>query len=225
MTMADDATYIQVTGEASYAEMAREYVADLQLGAKASRHQRAAQSIAQLHQLCLATLLEAGLDRSQIADGPTEVGHEYSKKMIGSHHLTITVGDPGLLTAALAALEPLFDQKKWTLQVQMRQPIFQSAPEVRAQAIRAALADARSKAAVLAAEAPVALGAVVRIEEGAKALRASGAAGDEDYFGDRTRYAASIGSLGDSGPFDAMPAPGRTIWVRYTVRFSIAPQG
>src|SRR5207247_3011355 len=100
-------------------------------------------------------------------------------------------------------------------------PFFESAREEIDRAHRDAVAEARSKAAVVASAAEGCVGRVLSARQLALRQRSSGAFGDNDWWGDLERF-TPVFHIGGRGELDA-GEPTRTIYVRFLVRFELLP--
>lgn len=128
----------------------------------------------------------------------------------------IACADIGRVRTALAALERFFESKKYSLDVSTMTPRFEAADGEKASGQRAAIEDARSKAATLAAASGATLGRVLQIEELGLQRSRSGAYGDEDYG---QVYSLMESTVGDE-PTELDPAK-RKQTCSYRVRFAL----
>ncbi len=222
--------YIDVIGEGKYVEEVEAYVADVILDVRAATDETSGREVAELRDRCVKTLVASGLGYDEITDGGGEVGQSWYRRKQPARHalhkLTIKTPDQHRLAKALGELEPLFSNQRHEFVVKMRQPVFADDLSVSLQAQREAVAQARVKAEVLAQEAGVTLGDIRRVEEGGRSRRASGAFGDDDWWGDDQRFGSAGPALaGATATEDPLPTetPKRTIWVRCRVRFVIEP--
>lgn len=212
-------SYIDVRGEAPLTESVVEYRAALSVAVRAAHDETALAESDDLRSRCIRALLEAGLGESDIAEGSGEIwrpwfwsrkpGQEVSRRIL------IACTDVNRLYRAVATLEPLFADKRRSVSVSMRAPRFDAAAASRAAAQVAAVADARSKAEIVATAANVVLGSVVQIEELDDQVRRSGAYGDEGWGA----FAAAAGAP-DQTP-EPLEAATRTRTLRFRVRFAL----
>lgn len=225
--------YIEVIGEGSFHETAARFIATVRFEVRAAKDETALREVSELVNDALALFREAGLSDEEITEGGTELHRPWHwKKQVGqnsSRQVILKVADYGRLTHALELLEPLQTKNKErkTISIEMRQPEFAETTDAQANALADAFADAKSKATKLVSAMNCRLGSPLQVEEGGLAKRNSGFSGDEDWWGDNSRFGAP-GSVMLAAPNDmpSEPAPDlqrptRTIFVKCRVRFAI----
>lgn len=215
-------SFIDIRGQATLIESVTEYHADLSVTVRAAQVETALTEVEDLRRQCIRGLREAGLADSELQEGAGEVWRPWFwKKKSGqevSRKILLTCTDANRLYRALGALEPIFSNQRYSLSLSMRKPTFDATPDVRANSQIAAVANARSKAEVVAKAAGVSLGPVIQIEEIDERVGRSGAYGDEDWgFG----YAAAAAGTAEEPPEDIQGAT-RTRTVGFRVRFRLA---
>lgn len=105
--------------------------------------------------------------------------------------------------------------KQETVDVMVPQPIFEASTEAVQHALREAVEDAHAKAAVIALASGGRVGKITSARQMPQRVRASGALGDEDWWGDNNSL--HIGGARDIDADD----PTRKVCVRFLVRFEL----
>jgi uncharacterized protein YggE len=214
--------FIEVIGQATLTEKVVEYRADLSVTVRAARGDAALKEATEIRNRCIRTLKESGIEGSELTEGGGEVWRPWFWKKKPSqevsHKILVACADRDRLFKALGALEPLFDNKRSSLSVSMRQPKFDAISNERSTATSGAIANAKSSAEIIAHEAGLTVTGVTQVEELDQRKGRSGAYGDEDWRG---AYAV----VARAAPFEEAPesidAAVRQIVVRYRVRFSV----
>jgi hypothetical protein len=143
--------------------------------------------------------------------------------------IRLQAGEYERLTKALESLEPLQDgfDKRRTIGVEMRAPVFEDSPVSHSTALKAACQRARAQAEELAAKMGCRLGTVLIVREGPLGRRGAGFGSDYDW-GDYDRiYNSEISLLcaaspvEESAPPAALQRPKQTVFVRVAVRFAL----
>lgn len=119
-----------------------------------------------------------------------------------------------------ASLESLFDNPRYSLSVSMREPRFDAAPEARTKAQQAAVANARTKATILAAEGGLRIQGISQIEELSTKVTASGMFGDEDWRGGYALAGAAQGG-GLEEAEESLDGAQRILRLGFRVRFVV----
>jgi uncharacterized protein YggE len=215
-------TYIEVVGSASLLERTSEYRADVTLVVRAAQIEMALREVVDLRSQCIRKLKEAGLAGDELREGGTEVWRPWFwKKKPGqeaAQKILVSCDDAQRLYYALSALEPIFENQRYSLSVSMRRPRFVATDEARRKAQSAAIADAKLKAQIIASEAGVQLVTVAQVEELDEKSARSGMYGDEEWSG----YAIAVaGSAASEGTPETLESAERITTVRYRVRFTI----
>lgn len=214
--------FIEVVGIGTLTESVVEYRADVSLQVRAAQVETAIKEVADLRSDCIRRLGEAGLTDSELLEGGAEVWRPWFwKKKAGqeaSQKLLISCGDVQCLMRALGALEPLFENQRYSLSVSMRRPLFQADASARREAERAAIEDAAVKARNAAACAGLLLGGVIELEELDVKVSRSGVYGDQDWMG--ISVAAGASSAGGDEPLEAAS---RSSSIRFRVRYAAEP--
>ncbi|RQO53816.1 hypothetical protein DBV14_13650 [Variovorax sp. KBW07] len=217
-------TYIQVSGEGQLIETVFEQRAALTLTVKASKAEVAMSEATSLRNATIRTLKDAGLTPEEISEGGREAWQPWFRKRnsVGqeaSHRVLVSCRETRRLYLALDALQPLFENARYTLAVDMQQPRFEAPEGAEAAAQVAAVQQARAKAQAIAREAGATLGAVAQIEELGSQAENSGA------YGDHTWGFAAAASMSPGGgaadEFEELGGATRKRTLRYRVRFLI----
>ena len=213
--------FIEVVGTGTLTESISEYQADVTLQVRAAQAETAINEVMELRSECIRRLREAGLSDLELREGGAEVWRPWFwKKKPGqeaSQKLLITCDDMPRLMRALGALEPLFENQRYSLSVSMGRPTFRVDVTARREAEREAVADAEDKAANVAVASGLKLAGVIELEELDVKTSRSGAYGDLGGF-----YAAAAG--GAAGASDEpLEAATRSSAIRFRVRFAAEP--
>jgi len=216
-------SYIEVVGCGELVEEVTEYRADLSLSVRAAQADSAMVEAGELRDRCIRILKEAGLSSEELSEGGSTTWRPWFwKKKPGqetSYKILISCSEAKRLYAALDALQPVFENQRYTLSVSMLSPRFVPATEDKVAAQAAAIGDARCKAETIAKEAKVSLSSIIQVEELSAKTDRSGAYGDEDWRG----IPVAAGSLAESdASFEELDGAKRTSSIRYRVRFAIA---
>jgi uncharacterized protein YggE len=168
--------FIEVIGQAALTEKVVEYCADLSLTVRASQSDAALKEAIELRDRCVRTLKESGIKGSELTEGGGEVWCPWFwKKKPGqqvSHKILISCPDGDRLFKALGALEPVFDNSRFSFSVSMRRPEFEAAGGERSAAMSSAIANAKSSAEIIANEAGLRVTGVIEVQELEGAARA-----------------------------------------------------
>ena len=226
--------YIEVIGEGQFIETASRFIAEMTLEVRAAKDETALKEVAELCDEALAIIRGAGITEDEIVEGGTDFRRPwYWKRKVGQNaarKVILKVSDFGKLNRALEELESLQSRNKErkTISIEMRQPEFEDSTEGKAAALSHAYADAATKASRLAAKMGCDLGQPIQFEEGGWSKRNSGFSGDEDWWGDNSRFGAGSGvvmvagaSAATDGPEPELQRPTRTIFVKCRIRFAI----
>lgn len=227
--------YIEVIGEGHFIETACRFIAEVSLEVRAAKDDTAYAEVGELARDAAAILREAGLTENEMVEGGSDVQRPWywKKKQIGQtaiRKLILKASDFSRLNRALEKLEPLQSRNKErrTIAVNMRQPEFEAGGEAKAVALKTAFLDAQKKATTLAGQMGCALGPVISVEEGGWAKRSSGFSGDEDWWGDSSRFAMGGGVVMAGGaaaspeePDLELQKPTRSVYVKCRVRFAL----
>lgn len=217
---------IEITGVAELTERIREHRADVTVSVRAAQIETAFAEALTLKQHVIRTLLDNGMVQDELKEGGSETWRPwYWKKKVGqeaSHRLLIACDDIARMQAALAALEPLFDNQRYSITVSMRRPEFAIDDDAQDEARREAMRDARRKADALAEEAGLTVTHALRIEELGVAEGRTGMYGDEQWHGAVT-VAAGAGRLDEDEPI-SLDKPTRSTHVRFRVKFACSPR-
>ncbi|MHC4876500.1 MAG: SIMPL domain-containing protein [Planctomycetota bacterium] len=223
--------YIEITGEGSYVEDAARFVTDVSVEVRAAKKETAFDEVNDFAKEVVRSLIESGIEQSEIVEGGTDCFRPwYLRKKAGQtavRKVILKVSELSRLYSALETLEPLRKAERRSLNVQMRQPEFESSSTAKATALKAAYADAKAKASALANEMECQLGSVIHVEEGRSSRRSSGFSGDDDWWGDSDRFSgggvvlAAAGGAAEDEEEITLENPTRTIWVKCRVRFHV----
>ncbi len=219
-------TFIEVVGHATYIEQITEQRVNCSITVRAAGTETAVAEAKELRDQCIRALKNAGLLANELSEGGRAIWQPwYWKKKPGqevTHKILISCSESSRLYNALDALEPLFDNKRYTLDVSHRPPKFTADLADKAKAQTQAFTDAREKAEIIAAEASIQISKVIQIEELTPFTEHSGAYGDESWRG--VAYVGAVGGMGlaeeDSG-YEELDGAQRIKIVRYKIRFAI----
>lgn len=213
--------YIEVIGESTLIETIQEYVADINLSVRASQPKTALDEVIALRDRCIETLIDSGLVRLELKEGGAEVWRSwFSRKQAGQEafqKIMITCSEIGRLLKALSALEPLFENSRYSFALNMRRPTFSASNDLKQQARSAAIQDAYTHANLLATAAQLKLLEVAQIEEVSTVHQQSGVYGDESW---RDAVGAAAFNAEDVNYLDLDQAT-RQVQLRYRVRFVV----
>jgi uncharacterized protein YggE len=224
--------YIEITGEGSYTETAARFVTDISVVVRVAKKETAFDKVNDFATEVIQTLLTSGLEESELVEGGTDYFRPwYLRKKAGQtgvRKIIVKVADLKRLYSALETLEPLRKAERRSLNIQMRQPEFETTSESKTAALKSAFSDAKARVTELASEMGVTLGKVIHVEEGRSSHRASGFGDDDDWMGDSDRFsgggirlAAGAGGGAEDEEEVSLAHPTRTIWVKCRVRFSV----
>jgi uncharacterized protein YggE len=218
-------TYVEVIGSADHAEVVSEFRADVTLVVRASKSETAVREALELRAECIRKLRESGLADGELQEGGAQAWRPWFwKKAVGqeaAQKILVSCADVQHLYQALSSLEPLFENQRYTISVDMRRPRFSSDPSSKQTTRRAAIADARAKAEAIAAEAGLRVTGVTQVEELHEQAGRSGMYGDEDWRGPMVIDAAWAPS--DGGQYEPLENASRMVTIRCRVRFSVEP--
>lgn len=213
--------YIEVIGESTLVETVQAYVADINLSIRTVQAKTALDEIRALGDRCIDALVASGLKRSELQEGRAGAWRPwFSGKKTGQEAFQkIVVACPEItrLMQALSALEPLFENDRYSFALHLHPPTFGASAETKHQAREAAIQDAYSHARLLAAETQLNLIEVAQIEELSRST-GTGAADDEPWGMAAVATAAS--DINNLSYFDLDQAA-RQIKLRYRVRFVV----
>ncbi|MBI3229178.1 MAG: SIMPL domain-containing protein [Burkholderiales bacterium] len=217
--------YIEVIGNSTLVEAICKYKADVTLNVRAVQIETAIKESVELRAQCIRQLKAAGMADDQLQEGGAESWRPWFwKKKVGqeaSQKILVTCDDMQHLMLALGSLEPLFENQRYSLNVDMRPPQFETNDEIRLEAERRAFLNAKSKADVLANAAGLRLNGVLEMEELAATATRTGTFGDEDWRSYGVCSAPVSGGVSDSS--EKLEAATRSARIRYRVRFATLP--
>lgn len=211
---------IDTIGIGTGQEKAVLYRAQLELTVVTSSKQEAApfSEVLALRNRCIEALLGAGLRKDELREAGAAVWDAWwlrarQRERRASHTITLVCDDMTRLQLGLRALDPLFDSRRFTLELSMHAE-YQAPEEAHRAAQAAAVADARKTAEHLAAAAGLRVTSVIAIAD----RRLQRRAGYEHAGEIRGLYSA--GSDVTPTPLDA---PTRAFSYEYQVRFACEP--
>ncbi|MDY6901327.1 MAG: SIMPL domain-containing protein [Cyanobacteriota bacterium] len=219
--------YIEVVGESKFIQTVQEYVADINIIVRATKSETAVNEAIHLRNNCIESLLLNGLQKSEIKEGGIEIWRDWfarRKQKPGkeaSQKIIVTCEDIARLVPALSAIEPLFENQRYTFTVIMRQPVFNASEELREKAKIEAIQNAISHAQILAKTANIEIKYVFQIEEISKITGNSGVYGDAVGGGWMMMGLAAEDSSDDYESYANLDKATRNVKVRYRVRFSV----
>ena len=220
--------YIEVVGESKFIQTVKEYVADINIIVRATKSEIAVNEAMNLRNSCIEILLSNGLQKHEIKEGGIEIWRDWfarRKQKPGkeaSQKIIATCEDIARLIPALSAIEPLFENQRYTFTVYMCQPVFSASEEVQEKARSEAIKNAISHAQIIAKTANVEIKDVFQIEEISKITGYSGVYGDAAVGGGWMMMGlAAEDSSEDDESYANLDKATRNIKVIYRVRFSI----
>lgn len=218
--------FIDVVGTGKAEEEMLAHRAALSIHVRAPSAENAIKQAAELRDECIRVLLGAGLSKSELSEGGAEVYRTWwwEKKNVGqeaNHRILINCPESGRMYEALSQLEPLFENKRYTLDISMLSPKFGHTDEAKELSLRTAIAEAQRKARLLAEAAGATLGPVIQVQELSGARTHSGAYGDEDWG-----YPVAIaGAAAPGGEPVELEGAKREVSARFRVRFGLSTSG
>ncbi|WP_198086078.1 SIMPL domain-containing protein [Variovorax sp. E3] len=214
-------TYIQVAGLGDVIETVVEQRATVTITVKASKTEVALSEATGLRNDAIRILQDAGLKPDEIREGGRDTWQPwYSRRGVGqeaAHRVLLACRETRRLYRALDALEPLFTNSRYTLNVDMQQPRFEAQEGAEAEARMTAIRHARDKALLLAKEAGVTLGAVAQVEELGSQADNTGAYGDYTW----ALGGAAAAMAAPANEFEELAGATRVRTLRYRIRFLI----
>lgn len=220
--------YIEVVGEGSYQECPEQVVLDVELSVRSAKEESAGKRHRKIADTLVNELLESGLTKKEIYFGGRESFVPWWKRKKAGQEtrtkITIISARRELVYRATEQMNRYIDNKRITVKVSERQPVYKALEGADIKALETALKNAQEKAAHLAKLASCVLGEVLEIEEWKKNTRNSGSYGDPDWRGDSGAMmsAADLVNLDDE-PTSDLQGNNRTVYVKLRVRYEIKP--
>ncbi|QUY41457.1 SIMPL domain-containing protein [Acaryochloris marina] len=220
--------YIEVVGEGSYQECPEQVVLDVELSVRSAKEESAGKGNRKIADALVNELLESGLTKKEIYFGGRESFVPWWKRKKAGQEtrtkITIISSRRELVYQATEQINRYIDNKRITVEVSERQPVYKAPEDAEFEALEAALKNAREKAVHLAQSASCVLGEVLEIEEWKRNTRSSGSYGDPDWWGDSGAMMGAAGSAGfDDEPASYLQGSNRTVYVKLRVRYEIKP--
>lgn len=220
--------YIEVVGEGSYQEFPEKVVLDVEFSVRAAKEESAGEENRHLANTLVNELLESGLTQKKIYCGGREsIVPWWKRKKAGQEtrtKITIISSRRELVYKATEQINRYIDNKRITVDVSERQPVYKAHEGADVEALEIALQNAKEKAAYLAKLASCVLGEVLEIEEWKKNTRNSGSYGDPDWWGDSGAMMGAAGTASfDDEPASYLEGNNRTVYVKLRVRYEIKP--
>lgn len=219
--------YIEITGESEYEQKIKTFIVRFEITVRAAKDSSALREAGELREKVLTLMIENGLEPKDIVEGGIEKWRPWSKRnKPGSYvHVRLILRAPevDILAKAIAATTDEFANDRYSFRSIMQRPDFEDIEAAKLEAVRSAVADARTKAGVVAEEMGLKLGGLIRSSElDAQALR-SGAYGDDSWW-DIGGFGVTVGAAGgfdEEQPIE-IEKPQRVIKIGYLCRFAIS---
>lgn len=210
--------YVEVFSEGTYEESIQRLGVFIRISADTKRTESAISEIAHLRDLCIKKLIQAGVIASDIHDAGSgvEQNRYAAKKRSATQVIHVSATDMSVITKAIYSVEPLVQDKRFTINTSMHVPRFEPDEGAVEAAQRRAIVKAKEQAKILAEAAGLTLGNVMQVQQMSP---------ERQQHGYRPYGFDSIGEL-QAADFTSAPSesgidtPERTVKVRYRVRFA-----
>lgn len=220
--------YIEVIGEGLYQEIPEQVILDIQLSVRAAQEETAAEDNKKFANTLINELLAHGLTQAEIRFGGRQSYTPWWKRKKAGQEtrtkITVVSARRDIAYKAVDSISRYLNNKRISVEVSERQPIFKTPDGAVSQAFEAAMVNAKEKAEHLANLASCRLGNVLEIQEWRRDMRHSGSYGDSDWWGDSgaMRMAAGAGiNEFDDDPAGRLQGNARTIYIKFRVRYGI----
>lgn len=226
--------YIEVVGESYYFEYPETWFIDITLNIQAAKKGDPILAKAgEYKNKLIKFLIAEGIPEKQLFYAGTgaytpwwKLKKKDKKGIIISHKVTIRTDDRYKAYKALERAERLNKKdKRISIQIDERKPIFKSKAKDVLKARESACKNALEKAKNLAAGLGMKVGKPLEIQEFAKEYRGSGNYGDEDWGNTGLRFFASSRGGSDDDNIDNIELKGneRIVYLKYRVAFELMP--
>lgn len=212
--------YIEVVGEGSYQECPEQVVLDVELSVRSAKEESAGKRHRKIADTLVNELLESGLTKKEIYFGGRESFVPWWKRKKAGQEtrtkITIISARRELVYQATEQINRYIDNKRITVEVSERQPVYKAPEGADIEALETALKNAKGKAAHLAKLASCVLGEVLEIEEW------KGSYGDPGWWGDSGEMMSAAGSVNlNEETTSDLQGNNRTVYVKLRVRYEI----
>lgn len=214
-------SHIKVIGESKYLETVQKYIADINIIVWTNRTKIPLNEVTILRNLCIETLLSNGLQESELKEGGMTVQERsLNRRRIrqeAKQKIIVSCSDISRLIQAVSTLEKLFKKPRYSFTLDIRQPVFSTTSEVKEEAKKAAIKNARSHAKLLLESANTNIETIIQIEQLSPII------GESEVYNDELKEivvtASSLSSIDTN--YRNLENATRKITVRYRVIFGI----
>ncbi|MDY6901326.1 MAG: SIMPL domain-containing protein [Cyanobacteriota bacterium] len=214
-------SHIEVIGESKYLEKVQKYIADINITVWTNRTKIPLNEVTVLRNLCIETLLSNGLQESELKEGGINVRERsLNRRRIrqeAKQKIIVSCSDISRLIKAISTLEKLFKKPRYSFTLDIREPVFYASLEVKEEAKKAAIKNARSHAKLLLESANTNIETIIQIEELSPII------GESEVYNDELKEivvtASSLSSIDTN--YRNLENATREITVRYRVIFGI----
>ena len=224
--------FIEVFGESEYQEYPLKLVIDIDVSIRAVKEETAKTEIQDIVNDILDKLFENGLSKNDVTFGGRETFTPWWKRnKVGvetKNKITIISENRVTVYSALDKIDQYKSDKRITVSINERQPIFEAAPGDIEKAISNACDNAKKKAELLASATGVCVGKPIEIQEFKRGVRRSGSYGDYDYgdYEGITIAAASASVLSENegeyeNPAARIEGNNRIVFIKYRIKYEI----
>lgn len=214
-------SHIEVIGESKYLETVQRYIADINIIVWTNRTKIPLNEVTILRNLCIETLLSNGLQESELKEGGMTVQERsLNRRRIrqeAKQKIIVSCSDISRLIQAVSTLEKLFKKPRYSFTLDIREPVFYASLEVKEEAKKAAIKNARSHAKLLLESANTNIESIIQIEELSLII------GESEVYNDKLKEivvtASSLSNIDTN--YRNLENATREITVRYRVIFGI----
>ncbi|MEO1431572.1 MAG: SIMPL domain-containing protein [Cyanobacteria bacterium J06633_8] len=213
-------SHIEVIGESKYLETAKKYIADINIIVWTNRTKIPLNEVRILRNLCIESLLSNGLQESELKEaGMTVRERSLNRRRIrqeAKQKIIVSCSDISRLIKAVSTLEKLFKKPRYSFTLDMHQPVFATSLEVKEEAKKVAIKNARSHAKLLLESANTEIVNIIQIEE------LSPIVGESEVYSDELKdIVVTAASSKSNANYINLENATREITVRYRVIFGI----
>ncbi|MEL6166070.1 MAG: SIMPL domain-containing protein [Cyanobacteria bacterium J06628_3] len=214
-------SHIEIIGESKYLETVEKYVVDINIIVWTNRTKIPLNEVTILRNLCIESLLSNGLEESELKEGGMTVRERsLNRRRIrqeAKQKIIVSCSDISRLIKSISTLEKLFKKPRYSFTLDMRQPIFSTSLEVKEEAKKAAIKNARSHAKLLLESANTNIESIIQIEELSPII------GESEVYSDELKdIVVTASSLSNSDAnYIKLENATREITIRYRVIFGI----
>ncbi|MEL6460465.1 MAG: SIMPL domain-containing protein [Cyanobacteria bacterium J06621_15] len=214
-------SHIEIIGESKYLETVEKYVVDINIIVWTNRTKIPLNEVTILRNMCIESLLSNGLEESELKEGGMTVRERsLNRRRIrqeAKQKIIVSCSDISRLIKSISTLEKLFKKPRYSFTLDMRQPIFSTSLEVKEEAKKAAIKNARSHAKLLLESANTNIESIIQIEELSPII------GESEVYSDELKdIVVTASSLSNSDAnYIKLENATREITIRYRVIFGI----